>query len=159
MARDCCGIRSHQKQSTTSRAFDELFQVVDVASGEELWEREFSESHGRPAVLVLEPGWQAVVVVGARTRSRQSPMCNCGTATPERPWRSSTGKLPAPIIDSTIDFSPDSQLLAVVSVENEIYVWEVAKLPLAAGATPLRIAAPHLTLQTGGGEGIGRSCI
>ena len=50
-------------------------------------------------------------------------------------------------LNSNIDFSPDGQLLAVASGANEIYVWEVPKLPLAAGASPLRIAAPHLTLQ------------
>jgi hypothetical protein len=32
------------------------------------------------------------------------------------------------ISDSMIDFSPDSRLLAVVSLENEIYVWEIPEL-------------------------------
>ena len=51
---------------------------------------------------------------------------------------------------SNIDFSPDGQRLAVASAANEIYVWELPELPLAAGAAPLHIAAPHLTLQTAG---------
>ena len=51
-------------------------------------------------------------------------------------------------IDSNIDFSPDGQLLAIVCGGNEIYVWELPKLP-ADAAAPLHITAPQLTLQAG----------
>ncbi len=55
---------------------------------------------------------------------------------------------------SNINFSSDGKRLAIVGSTNEIYVWEVPELPLAAGASPLRIAAPHLTLQTSGSSAI-----
>jgi WD40 repeat protein len=75
-------------------------------------------------------------------------------------WDSDTGttlaildrEAESEIRDATINFSPDSQFLAVASAANEIYVWEVPRLPLAAGASPLRVAAPNLTLQTSGEE-------
>ena len=53
-----------------------------------------------------------------------------------------------------VNFSSDGKRLAVVVMGTEIYVWEVPELPRAAGASPLRIAAPHLTLQTSGSSAI-----
>ena len=43
---------------------------------------------------------------------------------------------------SIIDFSPDGQRLAVATVTNDIYVWDLPELP-AAAAAPLHIAAPN----------------
>ncbi len=74
-------------------------------------------------------------------------------------WDSGTGT-PLAILDleatssvhgeSNVNFSSDGKQLAVVVGFNEINVWEVPELPLAAGARPLRIAAPRLTLQNPG---------
>ena len=50
-------------------------------------------------------------------------------------------------INSNIAFSPNGRRLAIVCGGNEIFVWDVPKLQLAAGASPVRITAPHLTLQ------------
>lgn len=49
--------------------------------------------------------------------------------------------------DPNVVFSPDGQLLAAVSGDNEIHVWEVPRIPLAAGAPPLHIAVPQLVLR------------
>jgi serine/threonine protein kinase/WD40 repeat protein len=128
-----------------------LLQVVDVASGEELWRREYSNQTAPPRPWAWSPDGKLLVVAEARGIAAKPNV---------QLWDSDTGtplaildrESESMILDATIDFSPDGQLLAVVSAANEIYVWEVPQLPLAAGASHLRIAAPNLTLKTAGEE-------
>ena len=155
MARGCCGSRSPVKQiDNRPDVYRELFQIVDVASGEELWEREFTNRANPHDAWSWSPDGKLLVIF---------EVAEPGLAAKHNVqlWDSHTGTTLA-ILDreapsdrdfnSNIDFSPDGQRLAVASGANEIYVWEVPKLPLAAGASPLRIAAPHLTLQAAGEE-------
>ena len=60
-------------------------------------------------------------------------------------WDSTTGRVLAmldreapsnAIFPSNIDFSPDGQRLAVASMTNDIYVWDLPELPAAASGTP-----------------------
>jgi serine/threonine protein kinase/WD40 repeat protein len=149
------------RQSVTSeivedkRTFRERFQVVDAASGEKLWERDdFPPHHANPRrAWSWSPDGKLVVIF---------ELAEPGIAAKNNAqlWDSSTGKTLAILdreapsnsaLNATIDFSPDSQRLALATMANEIYVWELPELPLASEASPLHIAAPHLTLQTAGG--------
>jgi WD40 repeat protein len=133
------------------REFRALFQIVDVASGEELWQREMPSRDKPQNAFSWSPDGKLLVIF-----ERAQPGI---TVKPNvQLWDSGTGTTLAILdredplyvrFESTVDFSSDSKRLAV-AVGGEIYVWEVPELPLAAGASPLRIAAPHLTLQTSG---------
>jgi serine/threonine protein kinase/WD40 repeat protein len=135
--------------------YRELFQVVDVASGEITWERPFP-SHAIPRRAWSWSPDGKLVVIFVVAESGIAAKHNAQL------WDSATGTTLA-ILDrenpsdatlpANIDFSPDGRFLAVVSGANEIYVWEIAKLQLADGSDPLHVAAPHLTLHTAG-EGI-----
>lgn len=124
-----------------------LFQILNAASGEALWEREFPGLE----FPMLAGGWSPdgkLVVVIERSLT--------GSAKPNvQLWDSSTGTTLA-ILDGEASspfmgipaFSFDGQLLAAFSLNEKICVWEVSQLPLAVGSGPLQIAAPHLALQT-----------
>ncbi|MBW8884090.1 MAG: WD40 repeat domain-containing protein, partial [Planctomycetia bacterium] len=135
------------------RTFRELFQVVEVASGEKLWEREFPphQSNARRA-WAWSPNGKLLVIF---------ELAEPGIAAKNNAqlWDSQSGATLAILdrdapslggLNSTIGFSPDSQRLALAAKGNEIYVWDLAELSLASSATLLRIAKPHVTLQTAG---------
>jgi WD40 repeat protein len=128
----------------------ELFQVVEAASGEKVWEREFP-NHAIPRLAWTWSPDGKLVVIFEVTESGIAAKHNAQL------WDSDTGK-PLAILDrenpsngarpGTIDFSPDGRLLAIGSGANEIYIWKMPNLPPPDGSDPLHIAVPDLTLHT-----------
>jgi WD40 repeat protein len=144
--------QSLSREATDDRPeFHAVFQIVDVASGGELWQREMPSCKNPQCARSWSPDGKLLVIFeAAEPGIAVKPNVQL--------WDSGTGttlaildrETPGMSFESAIDFSSDGKRLADVVGYNEICVWEVPELPLAAGANPLRIAAPNLTLQTSG---------
>lgn len=125
-----------------------LFQVVEVASGKEIWRREIPNlPFNALNVWAWSPDGNYLVMAQAG---------DAGAKPVLQLWDSRTGQTLAilereyesPIHRNSIDFSPDGRHMAALSASNEIYLWELPELSTAAQEGPTRIAMPNLTLRT-----------
>ena len=141
-----------RERENEKSSWREQFQVVEIASGKVLWERPFPSHYSSPRrAWGWSPNGKLIVVFEvAEPDVVAKPNVQL--------WDSATGTILAKLdreapsnayATSNLAFSADSQLLAVASTTNEIYVWKIPELSLAPGASPLHVTAPYLTLQTG----------
>lgn len=129
------------------RNVEQRIEVVDVASGESLWQRDVpAERTGRPQPWTWSPDGKCLVISLPRAQS---------TIPALQLWDSDTGATLATldreeaslIRESRIAFTPDSKRLAVATLSNEIYLWDLPELPFGANAAPLQLESPALTLH------------
>ena len=118
--------------------------LVDVMTGKDLWEREFADIVYPLTPWSWSPNGKLIAV------AEHEPPANPKVQL----WDGDTGStlavldrdVPARISPGTLAFSPDGMRLALPSLANEIYVWQLPQLDAAEREQPLRIEKPDLVL-------------